>query len=248
MQSEHITNQQHQFETLVVAKRNTLKHFSYLTGRHLQIKPSILACLEGGQPCEAIPCGKCMRNFRKWSFRQILELYSKATPFSHARIFTVMIKDVAQGQLKKFDLFKTIKRYQKKLARLKEKGLIVVGGIEVSWNHELKLWRIHAHFLVLAQEEGGLNLVRDTLYNNAIFRSVRIDEIRSQERQISYLLKFQFNYMPFKRVGHLRPRCYPLPPELGTELASFYLNYKATDFLFCFGVKRNGSKLILTQK
>jgi hypothetical protein len=207
-----------------------------------RLEAAIKKCVSGGEPCEKVICSKCSRQYRVWFFSRAYRLFLEKLGFKF--IATVFLEDVPQGELHLTDLAKIKLRVRKRLQRLALGFLRIIGGIEIAWDNGNQSWRIHAHLLVIVQNEIEIPRIRAALENTKISKSVRIDEIRNPIRQISYLQKFGMIHYPKPRTGERRSRSFPLPLEQGSELCSFFLKHKFENFLFLFGLRRRGKNIV----
>jgi hypothetical protein len=234
------------FETPEQAQHYTDNHVKYLKKYHplkqRRLEAAIKICNSGGKPCGKVICGKCTRRYRRWFFSRAFRLYLEKLGIKF--IITVFLEDVPQDELHLADLAKIKLRFRKRLQRLALGFLRIIGGIEIAWDNDNQSWRIHAHLLVIVQNEIEIPRIRAALENTKISKSVRIDEIRNPIRQISYLQKFGMTHHPKPRTGEKRGRAFPLPMEQGSELCSFFLRHKFENFLFLFGLRRRGKNIV----
>lgn len=124
------------------------------------------------------------------------------------------------------------------------RGLAVIGGTEFKFVARERVWIAHVHFLVLRTDAATRRALKNCGDPNQN-RAVVIQTVRDPLTQISYLQKFATYHRPGVQRGNYRARAYPLPPAPFRELMAFYATHGFTDFLFLFGVRRRGAKLVL---
>jgi len=69
---------------------------------------------------------------------------------------------------------------------------------------------------------------------------VKVDELRDPDEQLSYCIKFVTYHQPGRRRV-------PLPGDRLVELARWWSRYRFADFLFAYGARRRGGRLVVDQ-
>jgi hypothetical protein len=70
------------------------------------------------------------------------------------------------------------------------------------------------------------------------------DDLRDLPKQLSYLVKFHTDHKPGESRANRRARAYPLPPDRLAELATWSSQYRLEDFLFVYGKRKRGRKIV----
>ena len=130
--------------------------------------------------------------------------------------------------------------FRKRLDRAGFKNAILAGGIEVAWQETWQRWLLHAHVLAIGVDAVTWKQLEAALADSGTARPVLPVLLRDPEVQISYCLKF----VDYHRPGRRRV---PLPPDRLVELAAWWSRYRFEDFLFAYGARRRGDRLVVDE-
>jgi hypothetical protein len=227
------------FETPADARR-----YSLINESKIQAAPglenltrALRACREEGEPCFVPYCPICARRYRRWLIGQTLPFFfGIEVP---AFFVTILLEECGVGDLHKIDVERSRRRLRTRMHRTLLPGAILVGGIEVGLKDER--WLIHAHLACLGPAEAELRRLAGSHERS---RALDIRQLRDVVRQVSYLQKFSTFHRPGQQTGSGRSRAYPLPAARSRELAAWMSDHEFEDFLFLYGARRRGSRIV----
>lgn len=182
-------------------------------------------------PCERATCRVCTREFRYLVSRQLIKLTNPS-----AVIVTINLARFDQGALKNAKLATIKDSLRTRCDRAGLRGVLIAGGIEAEWNSAESKWRLHAHLVVIGATPASIDNLRPTS-SSSPDRAFKVQALRDQERQLSYLLKFVTYFRPRRQTGPSRSRAVPLPKARFLELAAWRSQYRPRDFLFLYGAR-----------
>ncbi|WP_232302774.1 hypothetical protein, partial [Elstera litoralis] len=180
---------------------------------------------------------------RSRALRKLLKRYRK-----RRRIITILVGLIAHGDLHTIDRKKLFDWFRKRLDKAGFSGFLVAGGLEVAWQPKLNGWVVHFHLLSLGARKKHRDALRASFASSDLKRPFVCQSLRDPRRQISYLLKINTYYRPFAQIGQEKGPAYPLPRPQMEELLSWYANFKPSDFLFLYGLRRQGDRIRPTPK
>lgn len=232
------------FETLEDAHGYSIARRKILErgGRVLQCSAERLEeCAAGGERCGQPICPICARLFRRWLFGQSSAIVQQDPRPKH--VVTLYIEQFPAGLLSECDIASVDRRIRARFRRNLPGRSIAIGGIEVSF--DAGVWLVHGHFLLLGPTRAELNKLADAFGTKGVRRASLVQPVRDLTAQSSYLLKFVTYHRPGSQAGQRRPRAYPLPASALHELATWSSEAAFTDFLFLFGARRRGARIVL---
>jgi hypothetical protein len=128
--------------------------------------------------------------------------------------------------------------FRKRLDRAGFKGAILAGGIEVAWQENHQRWLLHAQVLAIGVDPQAWKQLEADLAKSGTADPVRPLPLRHPDKQLSYCCKFLTAHQPGRRLV-------PLPPDRLVELAAWCSQYRFEDFLFAYGARRRGGRLVV---
>ncbi len=128
--------------------------------------------------------------------------------------------------------------FRKRLDRAGFKGAIVVGGIEVAWQENWQRWLLHAHVVAIGVDADAWEQLEAALEDSGTAKPVDHVPLRDPAEQLSYCVKFVSYHQPGRRLV-------PLPPDRLVELAEWWSRHRFEDFLFAYGARRRGGRLVV---
>ncbi len=203
-------------------------------------------CLTGKKTCGLSCCPLCTRKHRIWRTEEFLEI-ARAGPLPQW-VLTLLFDAVAPGDLHTVEPKKLQHRLRKRLDTAGLSESLVAGGLEVSWHGNQLGWSVHFHVLTLGAEEEHLRALKASFASSDLKRPFLRQKLKDPMEQISYLLKFHTYHHPFAQIGQEKGPAYPLPRPQMEELLSWYANFKPSDFLFLYGLRRQGKRILPTGK
>ena len=232
-------------ETLAEAEqRNEMRVDQLLANGAQRIARAIARCdATDGNGCRQPGCAVCARAHRSEVFPQLRELAASRGP--DCMILTAYLEHQPLGQLQQVDLRLVKESLRKRLDRCGLKGSIFAGGIEAAWQARHERWLIHAHLLAIGVDDDDLEKLEEAYADSEIDDPVDPVPLNNPDLQISYLVKFVTYHRPGKRRGNRPPRAYPLPASRLAELATWWSRHRLEEFLFLYGARRRGSRIVV---
>ncbi|HYG87969.1 MAG TPA: hypothetical protein VD978_17065, partial [Azospirillum sp.] len=125
-----------------------------------------MARCKSGKRCGSGACPICCREFRRWWVAAVLGVLDKGDPrFQEGALIAVNLVNAqhqrAEDNLLSLDLKKLVDQYRKRLRRAGFEDLVIVGGVDFSFNTDsLGRWGDHwcAHLYILV---GGIGDCRE---------------------------------------------------------------------------------------
>lgn len=199
-------------------------------------------CRAGDYECDRPFCPICARLFRRWFIGELLRIAKEKDP---VQIYTVLLKEKKRDQLN--DLCPAVFRHLIR-KRLKRAGLgktPVIGGFEIVYKAERKIWVFHANLVIF----GGKNAARKKFKhgfkrNSDINRPIIKEKLKDPFEQLSYILKFTTYHRPHKQTGPKRTDAKPLNPVDHAALVRWMAQFEFRDFLFLMNTRREGTKIM----
>ena len=200
---------------------------------------ALLKCDGAKHRCGLPICAVCARDYRVGPIAQLHALAQATTSYPGPRqIATIYLKVFPPGSLAVADLPRTREMFRKRLDRAGFKRAIVAGGIEVAWQENHQRWLLHAQVLALRVAAHAWDQLEADLEDSGTAKPVRVVLLRDPDRQLSYCVKFVTYQQPGRRL-------FGLPPDRLVELAAWWSRYRFEDFLFAYGARRRGGRLVV---
>jgi hypothetical protein len=230
-----------ELETLEEAEAWNLKRIDELADREPEIAVALEACCRDAR-CGSLMCAVCARRFRFGVIRELLRI-ARGYRGLH-EVAVIHLETLPVGTLAKADINRAHDRLRKRLHRLGFAGSILIGGTEVAWLARDDVWILHVHLLAIGVPREAWEALEGQLAGSGRFDPLRVDELQNPERQLSYALKFATYHRPGKIGRNGRAQAYPLPPDRLAELATWWSRYRFKDFVFLFGARRRGDRIV----
>jgi hypothetical protein len=225
-------------ETLADAERLNSERLKVLVPRLHAVGHALLKCDGAKHRCWLPICAVCARDYRVAPIAQLHAL-AHAYPGPH-EVATIYLKRFDPDSLADANLRRSGEMLRKRLDRAGFKGAIVVGGIEVAWQEKWQRWLLHAQVLAIGVAAQAWKQLEAALEKSGTADPVRPLPLRDPDHQLSYCVKFITYHQPGRRkVG--------LPPDRLVELAAWQSQYRFDDFLFAYGARRRGGRLVVDQ-
>jgi hypothetical protein len=197
---------------------------------------ALLQCDGVNPPCWLPICAVCARGYRVDPIAQLHAL-AHAYPGPH-EVATIYLKLFAPDFLAGADPRLAAEMLRKRLDRAGFKGAIVAGGIEVAWQVKWDRWLLHAQVLAIGVDADTWKRLEAALKDSGTADPVRPVPLRHPDEQLSYCIKFVTYHQPGRRRV-------PLPPDRLVELAAWQSQYRFEEFLFAYGARRRGGRLVV---
>jgi len=199
---------------------------------------ALLKCDGADHPCLLPICAVCALAYRRGPIAQLHAL-ADAYEGPH-EVATLYLGLFPPGSLGDADVSRTHEMLRKRLDRAGFKGAIVVGGIEVAWQENWQRWLLHAQVLAIGVDPRAWKRLEVALEKSGTAYPVDPVALRNPDEQLSYCIKF----VTYHRPGRRRV---PLPPDRLVELAAWCAPHRFEDFLFAYGARRRGGRLVVDE-
>lgn len=232
-------------ETLAEAEQRNEKRIDQLLANGAQgIARAIARCdATDGKGCGQPACAICSRIYRDAVIPRLSGLAASLGP--GCMVSTLYLEHHPPGQLEQANPRRIKDSLRKLLDRSGLNGAVLAGGIEAAWQARHQRWLVHAHLLMHGVDENGWAQLENAYSGSDVDDPVARDPLNDEDRQISYLVKFVTYHRPGKRRGNRPPRAYPLPAMRLAELASWWSRHRLEEFLFLYGARRRGSRIVV---
>jgi hypothetical protein len=223
-------------ETRCEAEERNEDRLKVLLPRLPAVGRALLQCDGKHHRCWRPVCAVCARDYRPDPIAQLHAL-AQADPGPH-QVATIYLALFPPGSLGRAELRRTREMFRKRLDRAGFKGAIVAGGIEVAWQAHHQRWLLHAQVLAIGVAAQAWDQLEAALEDSGTADPVMPKPLRNPDVQLSYCIKFVTYHQP----GRLR---FSLPPDRLVELAAWWSRYRFEDFLFAYGARRRGGRLVV---
>jgi hypothetical protein len=197
-------------------------------------------CRNGYYICGRPFCPICARQYRHWFIAEVLR-HAAAYP-DRAFALTVYLQEVDANHLGGADISRLHAMLRARLRRCGFVGSMVIGGTEVAYRARTGRWLLHVHLLALGVPHGAIEKLAASFGRKG--RKFEAQELRDSVKQLSYVQKFATYHRPGKQTSNRKPRPYPLPNSQLLELTEWSSQYQFDDFLFLFGARRRGKRIV----
>jgi hypothetical protein len=202
---------------------------------------------------------KCARFYRRYFVSELLRIGPQRK--GRFQTATILLAIVDSGHLTQVKMEDAHEQLRKRLERSGFSGSVMVGGTELTWVEKFRHWVLHVHVLAMDASDGSWRRLRKMYRNDATtgdgrasdpaiattrrrFRAIVVKNLRHATDQCSYLLKFQTIHRPATQQGVRRAPVVPLRGEPLVELIEWRNSYQLDDFLFLYGARRRGGKIV----
>jgi hypothetical protein len=224
-------------ETRREAEERNEERLKVLLPRLPDVGRALLKCDGADHPCSLPICAVCARAYREGPIAQLHALaHAYAGPHEVATIYLSLFEP---GSLADADVRRAREMFRRRLDRAGFKGAIVVGGIEVAWQENWQRWLLHAQVLAIGVDASAWEQLEAALEDSGTAKPVDHVPLRDPDEQLSYCIKFVTYHQPGRR------RVPPLPPDRLVELAAWCSRHRFEDFLFAYGARRRGGRLVV---
>ena len=197
---------------------------------------ALLKCDGERHRCSLPICAVCARAYRQGP---IAQLHALANAYAGPReVATIYLGLLPPDSLGDADVPRAREMFRKRLDRAGFKGAILAGGIEVAWQDGWQRWLLHAQVLAIGVAAEDWDRLEAALEDSGTADPVMPKPLRNPDEQLSYCIKFVSYHQPGRRLV-------PLPPDRLVELAAWSSLYRFEDFLFAYGARRRGGRLVV---
>ena len=213
------------------------------------------------QPCWRAHCPVCGRQFRRWFIAAVMDLIENL-PNTPLFIVSIIPANMARepGELATLSLPKAKESLRRRFDRCLPPSVQVLLGIDASMNHDetkrdesfLSHWQLHLYGVIGGVSKAELEVLHSIFPKSlAVPRPVQIKEVRNPRDLmaiISYAMKSGFT----RRVSYTAPNGRIASRKVGlkaretAELMSYLAQYRPSERLLLFRVRRWGTQLIST--
>jgi hypothetical protein len=218
------------------------KRVDDLVDREPEIAVALEACAPNA-PCSLLICAEYTEKARAPYIAELSRI--EGLYQGPHEIGTAFLAAYPPRSLITADIKRAKETFRKELHRSGFKGSLVLGGTEAGWSERQGLWILHVHLLGIGVPEEAWGRLRTTLKKSGLRFPLKCQALNDVETQISYLQKFVTYHRPGSYTGSGRSKAIPLPPDRLAELARWWSQYTFDDFLFLFGARRRGGRIVV---
>jgi len=229
-------------ETEAEAEDRNEERADKLWRRAPKVARKLVSCDGDSRPCQLPICAVCARLYRIDRYPQLREL--AASYKGPHMIATIHLGHFPAGQLVKANLKRAHDFMRKRFDRAGLKGATFVGGTEAAWQVKHQRWLLHVHLLAIGVTQADWDRLDEAWANSGTGDPIKADELRDLGKQLSYLIKFHTYQKPGQSNANRRALVYGLPDDRLAELATWSSQYRLDDFLFLYGARRRGKKIV----
>ena len=223
-------------ETRREAEERNEERLRVLLPRLPEVGRALTECDGARHRCSLPICAVCARAYREGPIAQLHALANAYVgPHEVATIYLSLFPPDSLGDA---DVPRAREMFRKRLDRAGFKGAIVVGGIEVAWQENWQRWLLHAQVLAIGVDADAWGQLEAALEDSGTAKPVDHVPLRDPAEQLSYCIKFVSYHQPGRRLV-------PLPPDRLVELAAWWSRHRFEDFLFAYGARRRGGRLVV---
>ena len=223
-------------ETRREAEERNEERLKVLLPRLPDVGRALTQCDGARHRCSLPICAVCARAYRQGPIAQLHAL-ANAYVGPH-EVATIYLSLIRPGCLAAVDVPRGREMFRKRLDRAGFKSAIVVGGIEVAWQENWQRWLLHAHVVAIGVDADAWEQLEAALEDSGTTKPVDHVPLRDPAEQLSYCIKFVSYHQPGRRRV-------PLPPDRLVELAAWWSRHRFEDFLFAYGARRRGGRLVV---
>lgn len=236
------------FETVADANDESIRSEQVLLNRKSQNRFAtyLIECRGECYHCEKTYCPRCARAFRRYLVGELLRLNDEFG--GSVKISTVLLETVLKGKLNTLDIASYDQMLRKRLLRSGLSSVPIIGGIEIMYRADKKVWILHLNLAFFGGEPAAIAAFEETFSRAEFYRPVHTVDLKNPAQQFSYLLKFTTYHRPFQQTGPRKAPAKPLNPDDHYELVSWMAQHEFTDHLFLFNARRYGPSIRLNNK
>jgi hypothetical protein len=229
------------FETRADARRYNAARVSVLATLGSQVVDVIDGCDGASERCFHPGCALCSRDYR---ISNTSELIGLAHRFRGQHwVATLFLDEIARGHLASVDVKRAHAALRKRLDRSGFRGSVLAGGTEAAWIAQDACWILHVHLLAIGVRPFAWRELRTTLSKSRVGIPLKVERLRDEAEQLSYLTKFFTYHRPLARRGAKPGPALPLPPRRLVELMDWWSQRSMQDFSFLYGARRRGGRI-----
>lgn len=235
------------FETVQDARaesersKQLLRSFS---GGNRVIGEFLQECRDGDYECNKPFCPICARKFRRWFIGELLRVTQGN---GSVRIYTILLEEAPQGGINDLDPADFRHQLRKRLERAGLDKAPVIGGFEIVYKAQRRIWVLHVNLVVIGGKKSAHNKFKRNFENSEMERPIIRAKLKDPPEQLSYILKFSTYHRPHEQHGPNRSDARPLNPREHAALVKWMAQFEFKDFLFLVNARREGgAKLVLS--
>jgi hypothetical protein len=233
------------FETVQDARAESerseqlLKSFS---GGSRELAEFLQECRDGDYECNHPFCPICARKFRRWFIGELLRVTQGN---GSVRIYTILLEEAPQGGINDLDPADFRHQLRKRLERAGLVNVPVVGGFEIVYKAQRRVWVLHINLVVIGGKKSAHKEFKRGFKKSRIKRPIISAKLKDPPEQLSYILKFSTYHRPHEQHGSSRSDAKPLNPREHAALVTWMAQFEFDDFLFLVNARRAASKITL---
>jgi hypothetical protein len=133
---------------------------------------------------------------------------------------------------------------RQRMRRAGMRDVVAIGGFEASYKQEDRTFVLHAHICVIGATNEQVGDLAEAFEQDSIPKAFEAQELRSQAKQLSYLLKLTDYHRPGQQSGPRKTRAYPLPSAAFAAWARWTARLSFEDLTFLLGTRKAGHRIV----
>jgi hypothetical protein len=235
------------FETLADAQQESERSEQLLrsfTGGKKELAELLQECRAGDYECNRPFCPICARVFRRWFIGELLRITKGDEP---VRIYTILLKEAPRDTINDLDPTIVPDRLRKQLQRAGLGTVPVIGGIEIVYKANKRVWVLHANLVMIGGKKAARKKFAQGFKGGDIERPITWARLKKAPKQLSYILKFSTYHRPYEQQGSAKSEAKPLNPKEHAALVKWMSQFEFEDFLLLINARRQGgTRLVLS--
>jgi hypothetical protein len=184
----------------------------------------------------------CARQFRRWFVGELLRI---TKGHDRVHIYTVLLKEAPKDKIDALDPAPVRHALRKRLQRAGLEKVPVIGGIEIVYKANRRVWMLHANLVMIGGKKAARKNFKQTFAGDEIERPVLRAKLKDRAKQLSYILKFGTYHRPHEQHGAAKSQAKPLNTKQHAALLKWMSQFEFEDFLLLINARRQGGTRVV---
>ena len=161
------------------------------------------------------------------------------------RIYTILLEEAPRDKINDLDPTTVQHRLRKQLQRAGLGKVPVIGGIEIVYKANKRVWVLHANLVMIGGKKAARKKFAQGFKGGDIERPVIRARLKKPPKQLSYVLKFTTYHRPYEQQGSAKTEAKPLNPKQHAALLKWMSQFEFQDFLLLINARRKGGTRVV---
>jgi hypothetical protein len=199
-------------------------------------------CRAGYYECDKPFCPICARQFRRWFIGELLRVTEGQ---KEVHVYTLLLKEASKDKIGTLDPAPFRHELRKQLQRAGLGKVPVIGGIEIVYKANKRVWVLHANLVMIGGKKTARKKFRQGFKGGDIERPIIRARLKKPAKQLSYVLKFTTYHRPYEQQGSTKSEAKPLNPKEHAALVKWMSQFEFQDFLVLVNARRKGGTRVV---